>query len=581
MDRRRFLRAAGAGAVLSALPPVRAAARRNEDAHPDTPTSPDLYYHRPLPAPERVLNVDTDLCVYGATPAGIAAAVQARRMGKTVVLLAFDGHLGGLTSGGLGATDIGNKAAIGGIAREFYRRLGAHYDAALKDDPEQHKAFVQQTDHGPETWKFEPGVAEETLRALCRENSVPVYYHQRLTGVRKEGTRIAALTTEGGHAFTARYFVDASYEGDLLAKAGVSYTVGREANATYGETYNGVHFGHPNHNFAAPVDPFVVPGDPKSGLLPGISADPPGEQGAGDKRVQAYNFRLCMTRAADRLPFPKPAGYDPARYELLPRYIAARGGKTDALNLTVGMPRGKTDTNNYGGFSSDHIGANYGWADGTYEERERIFQDHVSYHQGMVWFLCHDPRVPEALREDVKRWGLPRDEFRGTGHWPHQLYIREARRMVSDHVMTEHHCKWEVTVPDAIGLGAYGMDSHNCQRVARQENGVWTARNEGNVEYKVAGPYPVAYRSIVPQASECENLLVPVCLSASHIAYGSIRMEPFFFVLGQSAATAACLLLDADPAGRTPVQKVDTGRLQARLRADGQVLAWKAPRVSG
>ncbi|GAB4458452.1 MAG: hypothetical protein OHK0029_19690 [Armatimonadaceae bacterium] len=518
--------------------------------HPQTPTAPNLRYYFPLPADTPVQNQEADLCVYGSTPAGVAAAIQARRMGKTVLLLSFDGHIGGMSSSGLGATDIGNKAAIGGISREFYRALGKHYGQE-------------------EIWTFEPSVAEQTLQAMCDEAGVHIVRYQRLSGVEKQDNRILSLSTEGGNTFTAKYFVDATYEGDLLAKAGVSYMVGREANAQYDETLNGVHFGHPNHNFKVPVDPFVTPGDPQSGLLWGISDEPPGEQGQGDHRVQAYNFRLCMTKAENRLPFPKPPGYDPARYELLARYI--RAGVWDALRLTKMMPNGKTDTNNFGGFSSDNIGRNYRWSEGSYEERERIFQDHVNYHQGMMWFLCHDERVPEAVREEVRAWGLPADEFPETGGWPHQLYVREARRMVSDYVMTEKHCTYKETVPDSIGLAAYQMDSHNCQRIAREENGVWTARNEGNVEVRPSAPYGISYRSIVPRESECPNLLVPVCLSASHIAYGSIRMEPVFFVLGQSAATAACLAIDA---GTIPVQKVDIGKLQSRLKSDKQILEW-------
>lgn len=524
------------------------------DTAPNTTSPPELRYYSPLSPPNVIINSDTDLCVYGSSPAGIAAAIQARRSGRSVVLLSFDSHIGGLTSGGLGATDIGNKAAIGGIAREFYQRLGQHYGTA-------------------EQWTFEPHVAEKTVRAMCREARVPVYYNQRLASVEKQGNRVMSLSTEGGHRFRARYFVDATYEGDLLARAGVSYTVGRESNRQYGETYNGVHFGHRNHNFTVPVDPFVVPGDPQSGLLPGISADPPGAQGEGDKHVQAYNFRLCMTKATDRLPFPKPPGYDPARFELFARYLQA--GVWDALKLTIAMPNGKTDTNNRGGFSSDNIGKSDRWPEGSYEEREQIFQDHVNYHQGMMWFLCHDSRVPPVVRDEVKQWGLPRDEFTATGGWPHQLYIREARRMVSDYVMTEKNCKWEETVPDSIGLAAYGMDSHNCQRIARQENGVWTARNEGNVEYPVNGPYPIAYRSLVPKENECSNLVVPVCLSSSHIAYGSIRMEPVFFVLGQSAATAACLALEAG--GDAAVQKIDIAALQKQLLHDRQILQWTPP----
>jgi Dehydrogenases (flavoproteins) len=555
-SRRTFLSLTAVTATATAVlgPQSRSASQGTmsnpNDAHPDATTHPDLRYYYPLPEPKERLNVTTDLCIYGATPAGIAAAIQARRMGKSVALLSFDTHIGGLSSGGLGATDIGNKAAIGGISREFYRALGKHYGAE-------------------EMWTFEPGVAEKTLRAMCAEAGVTVYHEQRLVSVKKQDKRIASLSTEGGHTFTAAYFLDATYEGDLLAKAGVSYTVGREANAQYGETLNGVHFGHPNHNFKVPVDPFIVPGDPKSGLLKGISADPPGAQGEGDKRVQAYNFRLCMTKAADRLPFPKPAGYDPERYELLARYLNA--GVWDVLRLTKMMPNGKTDTNNFGAFSSDNIGKNYDWPDADYATRQSLFQDHVDYHQGMMWFLCHDARVPPKIRDEVKAWGLPADEFTGTGGWPHQLYVREARRMVGDLVMTEHHCTYKETVPDGIGLAAYSMDSHNCQRVAREENGVWTARNEGNVEVRPTGPYPIAYRSLTPKQSECENLLVPVCLSSSHIAYGSIRMEPVFFVLGQSAATAACLALDA---GRVPVQKVDVAQLRARLRADKQIIDW-------
>lgn len=554
VSRRRFLGTALALTVPLPAPTAIQQSKTNamsnpNESSPNTTTSPRLRYYYPLPTPETVLNTETDLCVYGATPAGIAAAIQAKRMGKTVVLLSFDRHPGGMTSGGLGATDIGNKAAIGGISREFYRRLGAHYG-------------------NDENWTFEPSVAEETLRAMCREEGVRLLYKQRLANVQKEGSRITAITTEGGHTFRARMFVDATYEGDLLAKAGISYTVGREANAQYGETLNGVHFGHPNHNFRVPVDPFVMPGDPKSGLLKGISGEPPGEQGQGDRKVQAYNFRLCMTKALDRLPFPKPEGYDPERYTLLARYIDA--GVWDVLRLTKMMPNGKTDTNNFGAFSSDNIGENYGWPDGDYQTRERIFQDHVTYHQGLMWFLCHDERVPEKVRDEVKEWGLPRDEFMETGGWPHQLYVREARRMVSDYVMTEKHCTYKETAPDSVGLAAYSMDSHNCQRVARQENGVWTARNEGNVEVRPSAPYPISYRAIVPKEAECENLFVPVCLSASHIAYGSIRMEPVFFILGQSAATAACLTIDAG----VSAQKVDYAKLRERLLADKQLLDW-------
>jgi hypothetical protein len=491
--------------------------------------------------------MEADLCVYGGTSGGVAAAIQMRRMGRSAVIVAAGKHLGGMTTGGLGATDIGNKAAIGGISRDFYRRLGRHYG---KD----------------ESWTFEPSVAEKIINDMVMEADVPVFFEERLKEVKKEGNRIKEIVTESGSAFRAAMFVDATYEGDLLAKAGVSYTVGREANAKYGETLNGVHFGHPNHNFKAPVDPYVKEGDPSSGLLKGISGEDPGEQGEGDTKVQAYNFRMCLTKAADRLPFPKPQGYDPERYTLLARYIHA--GVWDVLRLTKWMPNGKTDTNNYGAFSTDNIGRNYGWPDGDWATRERIYQDHVTYQQGLMWFLCHDERVPQAIRDEVNEWGLPRDEFVDNGGWPHELYVREGRRMISPYVMTEHNCRGRVTAEDSVGLAAYNMDSHNCQRVARIENGRAVARNEGNVEIGGFPPYPIAYRALVPRESECANLLVPVCLSSSHIAYGSIRMEPVFMILGQSAATAASVAID----GKTSVQKVDAPKLQTKLKEDGQIL---------
>lgn len=352
-----------------------------------------------------------------------------------------------------------------------------------------------------------------------------------------------------------------------MAKAGVSYHLGREANAVYGETLNGIQTRHAvYHQFTKRVDPYVVPGDPASGLLPGIHSGPPGEEGSGDRRVQAYNLRLCLTDAAEnQRPIPQPAGYDPQRFELLRRYIEA--GVFDALRLNTPMPNRKTDINNHGAFSSDYIGANYKYPDGDYATRERILRDHCDYVMGMWWFLQNDSRLPEDVRQAAGRWGLCRDEFPETGGWPHQLYVREARRMISDYVMTEHHCRSKQTAEDSVGLGAYGMDSHNVQRYVKDG----AAINEGDVEVGVAQPYPISYRAIVPKAGECENLLVPVCLSASHIAYGSIRMEPVFMVLGQSAATAASIAIDDG----TTVQRVNYLRLRSRLLADRQALDWK------
>ncbi|MGH7139732.1 MAG: FAD-dependent oxidoreductase [Pirellulales bacterium] len=493
-----------------------------------------------------------DVVVYGGTSAGVAAAVQAARLGKSVVLIEPARHLGGLTSGGLGATDIGNKGAIGGLSRDFYRRVGKHYG----------------TD---EAWTFEPHVAEQVMNELVREACVKVVFGERLdlaNAVKKNGGHITAISMESGREFAGRVFIDAGYEGDLMAKAGVSYHVGREANFVYGETFNGVQLGSKKHQFRVAVDPYVTPGDPASGLLPGIHSGVAGQHGEGDRRVQAYNFRMCLTDdPANRLPFPKPPGYDPLRYELLRRYIAA--GVFDALGSNLPMPNRKTDTNNNGAFSTDNIGMNYDYPDGDYATRERIFHEHVTYQQGLMWFLANDPRLPERVRKEVNRWGLCKDEFQETGGWPHQLYVREARRMISDAVMTQHHCQGRKVADDSIGLAAYGMDSHNTQRWVKDGY----ATNEGDVQVHGFRPYPIAYGSIVPKRDECQNLLVPVCLSASHIAYGSIRMEPVFMVLGQSAATAACQAIDAG----AEVQEIDLAKLKEKLLADKQILAWDEP----
>ncbi|MHB1036620.1 MAG: FAD-dependent oxidoreductase [Pirellulales bacterium] len=513
-----------------------------------------------------------DVVVYGGTAGGAAAAVQAARMGKTVVLVEPTGHIGGLTSGGLGATDIGNKGAIGGISREFYRRVAKHYadDSAWTfQKREAYRSGRQASAQETEMWTFEPKVAEKILKDMLAEANVPVLLKERLDlarGVRKENNRITAVTMESGRVLQGRVFIDATYEGDLMAKAGVAYHVGREANAKYRETLNGVQTRQATkHQFNFPVDPYRTPGDPKSGLLPGIHDGGPGEDGAEDRRVQAYCFRMCMTDApANRIPFPKPEGYDPLRYELLLRYIQA--GAFDVFGNNTPMPNRKTDTNNNGAFSTDNIGMNYDYPDGDYATRERIFREHVTYQQGLMWFLANDPRVPEKIRRQAGRWGLSKDEFGDTGGWGHQLYVREARRMISDYVMTEQNCRGRAVAADSVGLGAYGMDSHNTQRYVKDGR----ATNEGDVQVGVASPYPIAYLSIVPKESQSANLVVPVCLSASHIAYGSIRMEPVFMVLGQSAATAACQAIDQD----VPVQRIDRARLKQRLLADKQVLSW-------
>ncbi|THF76886.1 FAD-dependent oxidoreductase [Cohnella fermenti] len=516
--------------------------------------SENLFYYRPSADNNMGEVIRADVCVYGGSSAGVAAALQVKRMGLSVVIAEFGQHLGGLSSGGLGQTDIGNKAAIGGIARQFYRELGRRYEGDRRIDGDG------------AIWQFEPSAAERLFNDWTAEAGIPVYYGQQLAEVGKQGETIVYVTMENGNRVEARMFIDATYEGDLMAMAGVSYHVGREANSVYKETLNGIHFGHPNHNFKTWIDPYQIEGKPDSGLVFGVTEEPPGVQGAGDSAVQAYNFRICLTDVpGNRLPVPMPAGYDPEHYVLLERYI--RSGIWDALDLLSLMPNGKTDLNNYGAFSTDMIGMNHRWPEAGYAEREEIFQAHVNYTLGLLYFLGNDERLSAEVRRQASRWGLPLDEYPQTGHWSHQLYVREGRRMIADLVMTEHHCRFLQVVDDPVGLAAYTMDSHNCRRIVADGRCI----NEGNVEVAPSAPYPISYRSIVPRAEECGNLAVPVCLSSSHIAFGSIRMEPVFMILGQSAGTAAAMALEHGCA----LQELDYSKLRERLLQDGQVLDWK------
>lgn len=519
-----------------------------------------------------------DIVVYGATSSGVAAALQASRMGKSVILLDPGTHIGGLTTGGLSWTDIGNKVVVGGVAREFYQRIKKKYeDPKLWTSETRDDYFVRR--RGPNQqdedamWTFEPKIASAVYAEMMAEANVKVITKARLDlapgkGVVKEGARIIAIVMEDGTRYDGRMFIDATYEGDLLAKAGASYTVGREANATYNETWNGSQAPHFHlHQFpdGANVDPYVVPGKPESGVLPIIDTTGPGEEGAADKRIQAYCFRMCLTSdPKNSLPIAKPEGYDEKDHELLLRF-AETGKYHEPSRKYDPIPNLKTDTNNHGAVSTDYMGANYDYPEGDYATRERIVKRHEVYQKGYMWTLQNHPRVPEKIRAYYRQWGLPKDEFTTNGGWPTQLYIREARRLVGPAVMTEHHVMGRVVAKDSIGMGAYGMDSHNVQRYITKQGYV---RNEGNVQVGGFPPYPVSYQSIVPKKGEADNLLVPVCLSASHIAYGSIRMEPVFMVLGQSAATAAAQAIDAS----IPVQDVDYAKLRARLIADKQVL---------
>jgi hypothetical protein len=535
----------------------------------------ELYYYRSVePGPTKIL--ECDLAVYGGTPAGVGAAIQAAKMGKKVLFFSFNHYVGGLTSGGLTATDVGKKKSIGGLATEFYKRVGRIRD-------------------------FSPSVAEKVYLEMLKEAGVQVLFRRCLVSVEKEGSKMVSARMDTGETVKAKVFVDATYEGDLFAAAGVSYYVGREPASTYGESLAGqwqkVAWKDVYQFCRLPISPYVVPDDPDSGLLPEISAEPAGKPGEGDFRVQAYNFRMYLSNRPGKIPFPKPSGYDPNRFALLGRFMNFDPGLRWTLHYTVTpMTDGPVqmrngDSNNAGSFSTDYVGGNHRWPDGTYEPvsfaslpparrglpvpllelyemREGIFQDHVTYQLGLLYYLANDPQVPQKLKERVNRFGLDPKEFKETGHWPHQLYVREGRRMLSDYVMTQGNCESKRKVKDSIGLASYPMDSHFCQRVVVEENGKRTVRNEGAFGHHMRKPYPIAYRSIVPKKEECNNLLVPLCLSASHVAYGSIRMEPVFMIMGQSAGVAASLAMDAG----VSVQDIDIDKLHQHLEAENQIL---------
>ena len=491
-----------------------------------------------------------DIIVYGATSGGVIAAYTAKKMGKSVLLIEPGKHVGGLTTGGLGYTDIGNKYAVTGISRDFYRRIGQHYGKF-------------------EQWIFEPHVAEQTFLGYLESAKVQVLYRHRLVSVKKKNGFIKEIIIEHSdkpgkssyQIIKAKIFIDCSYEGDLMAKGGVSYFAGREANSMFNETYNGVQM-REKHQFPDGIDPYKIPGDPQSGLLWGISPAALDVQGAGDKKIQTYNFRICLTgNPANRIAVTKPDDYDASRYELLLRYLEKKPAKNLGSFLKFDlMPNHKTDINNNGPFSTDMIGMNYTFPEADFATRTKIQQAHEAYIKGLLYFIGHDERMPLHLRELMLQWGYPKDEYTDNGNWSPQMYVREARRMTGEYIMTQANCEAKEVVSDGIGMAAYTMDSHNCQRIV--VNGM--VKNEGDVQIGGFGPYPIAYRSITPRAVECKNLLVPVCLSATHIAYGSIRMEPVFMVLSQSAAVAAALAMDT----KKTVQQIDIKQLQQVLKTN-------------
>ena len=499
-----------------------------------------------------------DVVVYGGTAGGVIAAVSAARMGLHTALIEPTAHVGGMVSGGLGRTDYGKKEVIGGYALEFYWRAGQHY---------QMSRFGQDI-----AWLHEPHVAEEIFRQMLRDAGVTLFERTRLAehaGIRKEGATLAALRMENDDEFSARIFIDAGYEGDVMAQSGVSWTYGRESSAQYGESLAGVREKTPFHQFLVDIPARVAAGR----LLPEISAVRPGAPGSADRRVQAYNFRMCLCESPDcQVSLPKPANYDPARYILLARLIhaiEAAEHRTPPLARFMNidrLPNGTTDVNNNGAFSTDYIGASWSYPTATYAERQKIWQAHKDYQSGFFYFLAYDPQVPKPLRAKMSRWGLCKDEFTDTDNWPRQLYIRESRRMVGEYVMRQQDLQTDLTKPDPIGMGSYNSDSHNVERIVDVYGFV---RNEGDMQVAVK-PYQIPYRILVPKHGEAANLLVTAAFSASHVAYSSVRMEPQYMILGQAAGVAAQLAIASGKA----VQDIDTAELTKILRGQAAIMEY-------
>ncbi len=503
-----------------------------------------------------------DLVVYGGTAGGAITAVSGARMGLKTVLLEPRRHIGGMVSGGLSRTDVGKREVIGGYALEFYWRAGNAYDMA------QHLQEI--------AWLPEPRVAESIFRAMLQQAGVTVVFNQRLRekdGVKKSGGRLQSITMESGEQYTAKVFADCTYEGDLMAQAGVTYTWGREGTAQYGESLAGVRGETPKHQFLVDISPY----DSNHRLLPEISGEPAGEPGAADRKVQAYNFRMILSHdPANQVAYPKPAKYDAARFELFARLLDAmqkkqgRPARMGEVLSVIAIPNHKADINNNGAFSTDYIGKSWEYPEASYARRAEIWREHEQYTRELFWFLAHDSRVASALQKEVNEWGLAKDEFLDNDHFPNQLYIREARRLVGEYVMAQKDIQTELTKPDAIGMGSYNSDSHNVQRVVNRQGFV---RNEGDMQVAVQ-PYQIPYRVLLPKKNEAQNLLVPVCFSATHVAYSTLRMEPQYMILGQAAGVAAAMAIR----GSLAVQDIDTKALTRTLVEQGAILEY-APAV--
>ena len=520
-----------------------------------------------------------DVIVYGGTSAAVASAVQAHRMGQTVIMVSPDKHLGGMTSSGLGFTDTGNKEVIGGLAREFYQLIYQHYDKPEAWNWQKRSEYGNKGQGNPAIdgekrtmWIFEPHVAEASFETMISSNNITVHRDEwldRETGVTMKKGKIISIRTLSGKTYRGDVFIDATYEGDLMASAGVSYTVGREDNSLYGETWNGVQkeVFHHGHYFKDKIDPYIIPGDPSSGLLPRISAETPGENGTGDNKVQAYCYRLCLTQHPEnKVPVTKPEGYDSTQYELLVRVAATRWNEFFAKYDAI--PNHKTDVNNHGPFSYDNIGMNWDYPEASYERRKEILEEHITYQKGLLYFTSTDKRLPQWVRDTMLTWGYSRDEFADNGYWPYNIYVREARRMIGKYVMTENDVLCKRPVPEPVGMGSYTMDSHNIQRYVTPEGYV---QNEGDIGVRAPRPYQISLGSLLPLEEQCSNLIVPVCVSCTHIAFGSIRMEPVFMILGQSAATIASLAIKS---GKS-IHDLTWDEVSKQLLADGQILEFQ------
>lgn len=520
---------------------------------------------------------EVDVVIYGGTSAAVTTAVQVAKMGQSVIIVCPEKHLGGMTSSGLGFTDTGNKEVIGGLTREFYQRIFNHYER------EEAWNWQEKNDYGNKgqgtpaidgdkrtMWIFEPHMAEQVFEDFIKEYDIPVernHWLDRENGVEVMDGKITSITMLNGKTFKGKIFVDATYEGDLMAAAGITYHVGREANKVYGESWNGIQTGvlHHKHHFAdRHISPYIISGDPSSGILPRIAKGNPGSKGAGDSKVQAYCYRLCLTNVeANRVPFERPDGYDSTQYELLVRIL--NDGWRETFQKFDPIPNYKTDVNNHGPFSFDNIGMNYDYPEASYETRQEIIEEHINYQKGLLYFYATDSRIPTEIQQEMKTWGLAKDEFADNENWPYQIYVREARRMIGSFVMTENEVLGKAAVPNPIGMGSYTMDSHNTQRYITSEGYV---QNEGDIGVHPNEPYQIAMGSILPQEKECKNLLVPVAVSSSHIAFGSIRMEPVFMIIGQSAGIIASIAIESGK----DIHELDYNRVKDILIQEGQIL---------